>query len=59
MLCTAPSTTTAIALRLSPDAKPASYVEPPAMLLHDWRPDTGLITHFVPIGSFRGPLPFA
>jgi len=59
MLCTAPSTTTAIALRLAPDATPASYVEPPAMLLHHWRPDIGLITHFVPIGDFRGPLPFA
>lgn len=59
MLCTAPSTTTAIALRLDPDAKPASYVEPPAFLLHHWTPAVGLITHFVPIGSFRGPLPFA
>ena len=59
VLCTAPSTTTAIALRLDPDARPASYVEPPAMLLHHWTEDTGLITHFVPIGDFRGPLPFA
>jgi len=59
MLCTAPSTTTAIALQLDPDAKPASYVEPPAFLLHHWTPSVGLITHFVPIGSFRGPLPFA
>ena len=59
MLCTAPSTTTAIALRLDPEAAPASYVEPPALLLHHWTADTGLITHLVPIGSFRGPLPFA
>lgn len=59
ILCTAPSTTTAIALRFDPAAAPASYVEPPAMLLHHWRPDTGLVTHFVPIGDFRGPLPFA
>lgn len=58
MLVTAPSTTTAIALRLQDDAKPASFVEPPAMLLHHWRPQAGLITHFVPIGSFQGPLPF-
>jgi len=58
MLVTAPSTTTAIALRLREDAKPASFVEPPAMLLHHWRPGHGLITHFVPIGSFRGPLNF-
>ncbi|MBI3199355.1 MAG: phosphodiesterase [Rhodospirillales bacterium] len=59
MLCSAPSTTTAIALRLRPDAKPASYVEPPALLLHHWRPGTGLITHFMPIGTFPGPYPFA
>ncbi len=59
MLCTAPSTTTAIALRLRRDARPASYVEPPALLLHHWRPEAGLITHFVPIGNFPGPYPFA
>lgn len=59
LLCTAPSTTTAIALRLGPDAEAVSFVEPPAFLLHHWRPGTGLITHLVPIGNFRGPLPFA
>jgi len=59
LLCTAPSTTTAIALRLQADALEASFVEPPALLLHHWKPDTGLITHWVPIGNFRGPLPFA
>ena len=58
MLLTAPSTATAIALRLRPDAEPASYVEPPAMLLHQWRPGTGLVTHFVPIGRFPGPFDF-
>jgi len=58
MLVTAPSTTTAIALRLQDGAKPASFIEPPAMLLHHWRPHLGLITHLVPIGSFQGPLPF-
>lgn len=59
LLCTAPSTTTAIALRLQADAKEASYVEPPALLLHHWKNDTGLITHWLPIGEFEGPLPFA
>ncbi|MBN9514510.1 MAG: phosphodiesterase [Alphaproteobacteria bacterium] len=59
MLCTAPSTTTAIALQLRPDAKPASHVEPPAFLLHHWKKGTGLVTHFVPIGTFPGPYPFA
>jgi Icc-related predicted phosphoesterase len=58
MLVTAPSTTTAIALRLQENAEPASFLEPPAMLLHHWRPQLGLITHLVPIGSFLGPLAF-
>ena len=59
MLCTAPSTTTAIALRLWPGAERASYVEPPGMLLHQWTAGTGLVTHFSPIGDFPGPYPFA
>ncbi len=59
VLCTAPSTTTAIALRLRPDASPASHVEPPGMLLHHWQDGRGLVTHFVPIGTFPGPYPFA
>ncbi|WP_407310749.1 phosphodiesterase [Pseudomonas sp. nanlin1] len=59
LLCTAPSTTTAIALRLDAQAEAASYVEPPALLLHHWKADTGLITHWVPIGTFAGPMAFA
>ena len=55
LLCTAPSTATAIALRLDPQAEPASYIEPPGLLLHRWTADTGLVTHLVPIGSFPGP----
>ncbi|WP_235204887.1 hypothetical protein [Pseudomonas syringae] len=59
LMCTAPSTTTAIALQLHPDASDASYIEPPALLLHHWKGDTGLITHWVPIGNFEGPFAFA
>ena len=59
VLCTAPSTTTAIALRLAPDAAPASFIEPPGLLLHHWRPGIGLLTHLIPIGTFPGPMPFA
>ena len=59
LLCTAPSTTTAIALRFQKDAVPASYIEPPAFLLHHWTERTGMVTHLVPIGTFPGPLPFA
>lgn len=58
VLVTAPSTTTAIALDLQPTAEPASFIEPPALLLHHYRPDVGLVTHHVPIGRFPGPLPF-
>jgi Icc protein len=58
VLVTAPSTTTAIALRLAPDADPASHIEPPAFLLHLWRRSAGLVTHHVPIGDFPGPMPF-
>ena len=59
ILCTAPSTTTAIALQLDPASRAASHVEPPAMLLHHWMAGRGLVTHYVPIGTFPGPYPFA
>jgi Icc protein len=59
MLCTAPSTATTIALQLRPDAKPISHVEPPAILLHHWRPEVGLVTHYLPVGTFPGPYWFA
>jgi len=58
MLVTAPSTTTAIALRLAASAEPASFLEPPAFLLHHWREGTGLVTHHLPVGPFPGPFPF-
>jgi 3',5'-cyclic-AMP phosphodiesterase len=58
LLCTAPSTVTAIALRPRPDAPPASYLEPPGFLLHHWDGE-GMVTHVIPIGDFAGPLPFA
>lgn len=58
LLQIAPSTTTAIALRLAPGAEPASFVEPPALLLHQWRANAGVITHHVPIDPGAGPLPF-
>ena len=58
LLCTAPSTATAIALRPCGDARPASHLEPPGFLLHQWRPE-GMLTHAVPIGGFPGPYPFA
>ncbi len=59
MLCTAPSTTTTIALQLRPDAKPASHIEPPAMLLHHWQEGTGLRHALRPDRDLPGPYPFA
>jgi len=58
---TCPSTTTQIALRLEPDAEPASYLEPPAFMLHRWgAAHTGsAVSHLCYIGHFEGPLPFA
>jgi Icc protein len=58
LLCSCPSTATQIALQLRPDAKPQSYREPPACLLHWWR-DGAMVTHTSYIGRFEGPFPFA
>ena len=54
---TAPSLAPAIALRLRPDATPASLGEPPGFLLHLWS-DGQLVTHLIPIGTFPGPWDF-
>lgn len=54
---TAPSTTTAIALRLGEGAEPASFVETPGMLLH-WWDGSAMVTHHMPIGPARGPMGF-
>jgi len=48
----APSVAHQVALKLTPDSPPAFIMEPPAFQLHLWNPDTGLITHTVPIGDF-------
>jgi hypothetical protein len=56
--CTAPSTTSAIALAFDQEAQAASHAEPPAFLLHHWRPGVGLVSHLIPIGRFLGPYDF-
>ncbi|NTX49637.1 phosphodiesterase [Burkholderia cepacia] len=57
---TCPSTTTQIALRVEADAQPASFLEPPAYMLHRW---TGrgqsAVSHLCYVGHFEGPFPFA
>lgn len=55
---TAPSTASAIALRLEPGAAPVSLLEPPGFLLHHWREGQGLVTHLVPIGNFGPEMAF-
>lgn len=57
--CACPSTTTEIALRLAPDAKPASFLGPPACMLHAWDPAHGMVSHLSYIGQFAGPFDFA
>ncbi|MGJ7522165.1 phosphodiesterase [Variovorax sp. LT1P1] len=58
VVCACPSTTTEIALRLAPDAKPASFMGPPACMLHRWDPADGLVSHTSYIGDFEGPYDF-
>ncbi len=53
-----PSTTTEIALQLAPNAKPQTFLGPPACLLHLWDPAQGLVSHTSYIGSYPGPFPF-
>lgn len=54
---TAPALSTSLALRLAANAEPASFTEPPALLLHLWR-DGRLTTHLQAVGEFPGPHPF-
>lgn len=54
---TVPSTAHAVALDLRPElTEGASNTEPPAITLHLWRSDTGLVSHTRTIGDFPGHL---
>ena len=58
-ICPAPNH--AVALDLNESLPPSFRVEPPAFHLHAWFAGDGfgnLVTHHVPIGDFKGPLPF-
>jgi 3',5'-cyclic AMP phosphodiesterase CpdA len=58
-ICPAPNH--AVALDLNESLPPSFKVEPPAFHLHAWFAGGGfgeLVTHHVPIGDFKGPLPF-
>jgi 3',5'-cyclic-AMP phosphodiesterase len=53
-----PSTASQIALRLSADATPASYLEPPGGLLHSVRPGRPVMSHLFPIGDYGPAMAF-
>jgi Icc protein len=53
----APSTAFQMPLELAGDA-PGIVMEPAAGYLHLWRPETGLITHILPLADHPGPFPF-
>ncbi|MEL7469812.1 MAG: phosphodiesterase [Pseudomonadota bacterium] len=54
----APSVAHQVVLDFS-DRDMAEWVlEPPAMLLHRWAPDTGIVTHTAYIGDYGGPQAF-
>lgn len=55
---TAPSTAHQVTLDLDPDGALHFSMEPPAAVLHQWRPGTGLVSHLSYIGAFDGPYPF-
>jgi len=55
----APSTAHQVMLDLEGSEDEARIkMEPPAYCLHNWAPETGLITHQVYVGRFPGPWPF-
>ncbi|MGD9507438.1 MAG: phosphodiesterase [Geminicoccaceae bacterium] len=51
----APGTALQVALNLRPGAPTRFVLEPPGYAIHAWRPETGVVTHLVPIGDF-GPI---
>lgn len=53
----APCPAHAVALDFNPHGLPAFKLEPPGIHLHTFR-DSSLVTHLVPIGTFKGPYPF-
>ena len=55
---TAPSPAHQVVLDLSADAPSEFVMEPPGYQLHQWHPDTGLVSHTAFIGKFDGPYPF-
>ncbi|HEX9260013.1 MAG TPA: phosphodiesterase [Acidimicrobiales bacterium] len=57
LVMTAPSAAHSVAFDVRVDGVAAWSEEPPALMVHVWRPETGLVTHHVAIGEFP-PHPF-
>ena len=55
LACTCPSTINQIDLELENEGRLALIDEPPAVLLHFWSTETGLVTHSSTIGDFGPP----
>jgi 3',5'-cyclic AMP phosphodiesterase CpdA len=53
-----PSVAHQVTLDLRPDGPATFNFEPPAYLLHHWRPEGRLVTHQAYVGDFKGPYPF-
>jgi len=58
VVTTAPSSAHQVDLDLRQPGALNWVMEPPACLLHLWRPGVGLVTHTSHIGDFPGPYPF-
>ena len=54
----APSVAHQVTLDLRPDGPATFNLEPPAFLLHHWRPEGRLVSHQAYVGTFAGPYPF-
>lgn len=54
----APSSAHQITLDLQAEAPLTFSLEPPKIVLHDWKADTGLVTHYAYVDEFPGPYPF-
>ncbi len=59
LVLTAPGTAHQVALGLAPDSPSRWIAEPPAVLLHLWRDDAGLVTHLSYVGDYGAPMRFS
>lgn len=55
----APGTAHQVALDLRPGTENQFVMEPPALAVHVWAPETGVVSHLQPIGDYGPRRPFA